>query len=38
MRLGEGSGAAISVPIIQQALLLHRQMATFTEAGITDKH
>lgn len=34
MRLGEGSGAAIAVPLIQTALRLHREMATFAEAGI----
>jgi len=34
MRLGEGSGAAIAVPLIQAALRLHRGMATFAEAGV----
>ncbi|MCL4104038.1 UNVERIFIED_CONTAM: hypothetical protein GTU68_034900 [Idotea baltica] len=34
MRLGEGSGAALALPIIQSALLLHAQMFTFEEAGI----
>jgi len=34
MRLGEGSGAALSLPIIKAALALHRNMATFTSAGI----
>ena len=37
MRLGEGSGAAIAVPIIQQALLLHNKMATFADAGVSEK-
>ncbi len=37
MRLGEGSGAVVAVPIIQQALLLHRQMATFTGAGVDEQ-
>lgn len=37
MRLGEASGAAVSIPIIQQALLLHHQMASFAEAGVTNK-
>lgn len=36
MRLGEGSGAALAIPIIQSALVLHRQMATFAEAGVSD--
>lgn len=34
MRLGEGSGAAVVVPIIKQALALHNNMATFEEAGV----
>lgn len=34
MRLGEGSGAALVVPLLQAALSLHNEMATFTEAGI----
>jgi nicotinate-nucleotide--dimethylbenzimidazole phosphoribosyltransferase len=34
MCLGEGSGAAIALPIIHSALLLHAQMFTFEEAGI----
>lgn len=34
MRLGEGSGAAVAYGIVQQALTLHNQMATFAEAAI----
>jgi nicotinate-nucleotide--dimethylbenzimidazole phosphoribosyltransferase len=34
MRLGEGSGAALSLPIIKAALALHRNMATFAQAGV----
>jgi nicotinate-nucleotide--dimethylbenzimidazole phosphoribosyltransferase len=34
LRLGEGSGAAVAVPLIQSALTLHCNMATFTEAGV----
>ncbi|MDH5547551.1 MAG: nicotinate-nucleotide--dimethylbenzimidazole phosphoribosyltransferase [Gammaproteobacteria bacterium] len=37
MRLGEGSGAAVAVPIIRLACALHHQMATFEQAGVTDK-
>lgn len=37
MRLGEGSGAAMAVPIIQNALLLHSNMATFSDAGVSNK-
>lgn len=36
MRLGEGSGAALTVNLVQQALALHRGMATFAEAGVSD--
>jgi nicotinate-nucleotide--dimethylbenzimidazole phosphoribosyltransferase len=34
MRLGEGSGAALTLPIIKAALCLHRNMATFAQAGV----
>lgn len=34
MRLGEGSGAAVAVPLIRLACTLHSQMATFAEAGV----
>ncbi|MGE0116297.1 MAG: nicotinate-nucleotide--dimethylbenzimidazole phosphoribosyltransferase [Steroidobacteraceae bacterium] len=34
LRLGEGSGAALAVPLLQSALRLHRDMATFAEAGV----
>lgn len=34
MRLGEGSGAAVAVGLVQQALALHNQMATFAEAAV----
>ncbi len=37
MRLGEGSGAAVAVPLLQQACILHEQMATFTQAGVSEK-
>jgi len=35
LRLGEGSGAALVVPLLQSAIALHRQMATFEEAGVS---
>ena len=38
MRLGEGSGAAVAVPIVQAACRLHGEMATFAEAGVSDAH
>ena len=37
MRLGEGTGAALTLSIIRAALDLHRKMATFSEAGIPGK-
>lgn len=35
MRLGEGSGAAVVVPLLQAACRLHNEMATFAEAGVS---
>ncbi|AZN37348.1 nicotinate-nucleotide--dimethylbenzimidazole phosphoribosyltransferase [Iodobacter ciconiae] len=37
LRLGEASGAALTLPLIQSALALHRDMATFSSAGIATK-
>ena len=34
MRLGEGSGAAVAVPLLRLACALHNDMATFAEAGV----
>lgn len=34
MRLGEGSGAAVALPVLRLALALHNGMATFAEAGV----
>ncbi len=36
LRLGEGSGAALSISMIKMACLLHEQMATFAEAGVSE--
>ncbi|WP_425402588.1 nicotinate-nucleotide--dimethylbenzimidazole phosphoribosyltransferase [Halofilum ochraceum] len=35
MRLGEGSGAAVAVPILRSACAVHAGMATFSEAGVS---
>ncbi|WP_324741121.1 nicotinate-nucleotide--dimethylbenzimidazole phosphoribosyltransferase [Tsuneonella sp. CC-YZS046] len=35
MRLGEGSGAALAVPVVRAALAAHGEMATFAEAGVS---
>jgi nicotinate-nucleotide--dimethylbenzimidazole phosphoribosyltransferase len=37
MRLGEGSGAALAVPILKAACACHNGMATFAEAGVSGK-
>jgi nicotinate-nucleotide--dimethylbenzimidazole phosphoribosyltransferase len=37
MRLGEASGAAVAVHILRAALACHTGMATFAEAGVSDK-
>lgn len=34
LRLGEGSGAAAAVPLLRAAAAIHREMATFEEAGL----
>ena len=34
MRLGEGSGSAVAVSLLQSACVLHNQMATFEEAAV----
>lgn len=36
LRLGEGSGAALVVPLIRSSLILHQQMATFIQAGVSE--
>jgi len=36
MRLGEGTGAATVIPLLQAAIRLHAEMATFAEAGVPD--
>jgi nicotinate-nucleotide--dimethylbenzimidazole phosphoribosyltransferase len=35
VRLGEGTGAALSLQSIRAALALHREMATFAQAGVS---
>jgi nicotinate-nucleotide--dimethylbenzimidazole phosphoribosyltransferase len=37
LRLGEGSGACLAVPLVQAAARLLREMATFDAAGVQDK-
>ncbi len=37
LRLGEGSGAALAVPLLRLACATHGQMATFAEAAVADR-
>lgn len=37
MRLGEGSGAAIAMGIVKTAATVHRDMATFSQAGVSER-
>jgi nicotinate-nucleotide--dimethylbenzimidazole phosphoribosyltransferase len=37
LRLGEGSGAAIALPLMRLACALHNGMATFTQANVPDR-
>ena len=37
MRLGEASGAALALNVLRAALACHTGMATFAEAGVSDK-
>jgi nicotinate-nucleotide--dimethylbenzimidazole phosphoribosyltransferase len=37
LRLGEGSGAAVALPIVRLACALHAQMATFEQAHVSSR-
>lgn len=37
MRLGEGTGAALALPIVDAAVTAFREMATFDSAGVSDR-
>ncbi len=37
LRLGEGTGACLALPIVQTAARVLREMATFDQAGVTHK-
>ncbi len=36
MRLGEGTGAVLAMPVVESAIALYHQMATFTSAGVSE--
>ena len=37
LRLGEASGAALAIPLLRGALACHTGMATFAQAGVSDR-
>jgi nicotinate-nucleotide--dimethylbenzimidazole phosphoribosyltransferase len=37
LRLGEGTGAALTMSIIEAAVKILAEMATFAEAGVSEK-
>jgi nicotinate-nucleotide--dimethylbenzimidazole phosphoribosyltransferase len=37
MRLGEGTAAALTIALLENALALYNEMATFGEAGVSDR-
>jgi nicotinate-nucleotide--dimethylbenzimidazole phosphoribosyltransferase len=37
MRLGEGTGAALAMTIIEAAVKIYNEMATFDSAGVSNK-
>jgi nicotinate-nucleotide--dimethylbenzimidazole phosphoribosyltransferase len=37
LRLGEGSGAVLALPLVQSAVRALRDVATFDSAGVTGK-
>jgi nicotinate-nucleotide--dimethylbenzimidazole phosphoribosyltransferase len=36
MRLGEGTGAVLAMPVIESAIALYHEMATFSSAGVSE--
>ncbi|HWQ08161.1 MAG TPA: nicotinate-nucleotide--dimethylbenzimidazole phosphoribosyltransferase, partial [Holophaga sp.] len=38
LRLGEGTGAALAVPILRCACAMMREMATFSSAGVSKRY
>ena len=38
MRLGEGTGAALAVPLVRAAITFLNDMASFESAGVSDRN
>jgi nicotinate-nucleotide--dimethylbenzimidazole phosphoribosyltransferase len=36
MRLGEGTGAVLTFPLIESAIRVYNEMATFASAGVSE--
>ena len=36
MRLGEGTGAVLTFPLIEAAVRIYNEMATFSSAGVSE--
>jgi nicotinate-nucleotide--dimethylbenzimidazole phosphoribosyltransferase len=36
MRLGEASGAVLAMPVVESAMALYTEMATFASAGVSE--
>ena len=37
LRLGEGTGAVLAMSLVEAALAIVREMATFASAGVSDR-
>ncbi len=37
MRLGEGTGGALAMSVIEAGLKIYKEMATFAEAGVSEE-
>ena len=37
LRLGEGTGAALAMSIVESSLKIYNEMATFSSAGVSEK-
>jgi nicotinate-nucleotide--dimethylbenzimidazole phosphoribosyltransferase len=38
LRLGEGTGAALAIPLLRSAAAMLSEMATFADAGVSREH